>query len=144
MLSKLLTAFTLYHSFQSCVKCVLVYDEEDFLRGSVLNHGRIFVFPPAWLVEVPWEDPNNKTYFLMGHKYEVCRHLDNSMKHINYGYGNGIKLFKNIQSKYGFWHNCSKTCIQILDRAQLFKTHPFKCGGGDAAVQDILSFAWFG
>ena len=34
-----------------------------------------------------------------------------------------------------------KTCIQILDRAQLFKTHPFKYGGGDAALQDILSFS---
>ena len=56
------------------------------------------------------------------------RCVDNSKKHINYEYGNGIKLFKNIHSKYGFWHNCSKTCIQILDRAQLFKTHSFKNG----------------
>ena len=63
------------------------------------------------------------------------RCVDNSKKHINYEYGNGIKMFKNIQSKYGFWHKCSKTCIQILDRAQLFKTYPFKCGGGDAAVE---------
>ena len=68
------------------------------------------------------------------------------LRHVNRGgsqiwYGNGIKLLKNVQSKYGFWHNCSKICIQILDRAQLFKTHPFKYGWGDAALQDILSFS---
>ena len=141
MLSKLSTAFTLYHSFQSCVKSVLVYDEEDFLQGSVLNHGRIFVFPLLDYLRPRGKTPTTKHIFSWD---TTMRCVDNSTKHINYGYGNGIKLFKNIQSKYGFWHNCSKTCIQILHRTQLFKTHPFKCGGGDAAVQDILSFAWFG
>ena len=74
------------------------------------------------------------------------RCVDNSTKHINYEYGKGIKLFKNIQSKYGFWQNCSKTCIQILDRAQLFKTHSFKNGvvGGMQPYKIFSVLAWFG
>ena len=66
------------------------------------------------------------------------RCVDNSRKHFNYEYGNGKNCSKTVLAQL------FKTCIQILGGAQFSKHILSNVVGGDAAVQDILSFAWFG
>ena len=54
LISKLSKLFNVY---------ILVYDEEDFLQGSVLNHGRIFVFPLLDYLRPHGKTPTTKHIF---------------------------------------------------------------------------------
>ena len=54
LISKLSKLFNVY---------ILVYDEEDFLQGSVLNHGRIFVFPLLDYLRPRGKTPTTKHSF---------------------------------------------------------------------------------